>query len=679
LRKSGIIVFLLVIILGGIHAEVSLPIVDSLERLVEVSEDEETLVKAYSQLCWIQRSRDTESATQYGNKALQLINDNENFLKYKPQILNYLGVVNRNKGDYNYAMNYYLEALDIATKLGDNIQIAYSNNNLGGVYTLKGDYLNAISYLQKALDYFTRENDFAGMGYVCVNLRNLHRHMDEYKVALDYFNQAIEYKKNVQDTIGIAISMNLKAIVLFKSGEFSKAQKIYQQLQPIYIHNRDQKGLSFIKYYLGLIALKKKNYHQAVEYFENAEQINTSVGNKKGVGAALINKALALAYLGDFKNALNTIESGSIIANEIGDLEVQRDAYKNYSDIYYLMNDYKRAYIYLQKYQETFQKYNDQLTKDRIASLRVKNELDKKKDRTKYLEKRNALLEDNVKLDKEKIKYQRYFLILLVVAIIFIVIPFFVLIRKNIKKHDFNEELQQKNKELIEANQTREKFLSIIGHDLKNPFNSVLGLASLLVEEWDALPNTEKKTIVYEIHNSGNNIYELMDNLLLWAKNQSKTIKLHQQQFDINEYIIEVYEIFRSQANFKNIKIDLNIGQNNMVYADPNMISTVIRNLMSNALKFTRKEGLIQIELKNKDTEIEFAISDNGKGIPPEDLKRILDEQDAYSTKGTTNETGTGLGLLVVQDFVRKNNGLFWVESVVDSGSTFRFTLPKYK
>ena len=221
--------------------------------------------------------------------------------------------------------------------------------------------------------------------------------------------------------------------------------------------------------------------------------------------------------------------------------------------------------------------------------------------------------------------------------------------------------------------------MSIIGHDLKNPFNSVLGLTSLLVDEWESIADEEKKYIINEVHGTGNTLYELLDNLLLWAKNQSNSIQQRMEIFDINEYIINVYELFRNQASFKEIEIKLLIGKENMVYADPNMISTVLRNLMSNAIKFTRKGGTVQLGVTRRSEELEIDISDNGKGILPEDLQRILDEKDSYSTKGTNNETGTGLGLLLVRDFVKQNNGVFWVKSRIGVGSRFYFTLPYKK
>ncbi len=170
-----------------------------------------------------------------------------------------------------------------------------------------------------------------------------------------------------------------------------------------------------------------------------------------------------------------------------------------------------------------------------------------------------------------------------------------------------------------------------------------------------------------------------MDNLLLWAKNQSNSIKIYKEEFDVNEHIIDVYELFRNQASFKEIKIILNIGDENMVYADTNMINTVIRNLMSNAIKFTRKGGKVEVDIKHTANELEFNVSDNGKGILPEDLKRILDDKSTHTTKGTANETGTGLGLLLVKEFIRQNNGVFWVDSKPGVGSRFCFTLPRSK
>lgn len=137
-----------------------------------------------------------------------------------------------------------------------------------------------------------------------------------------------------------------------------------------------------------------------------------------------------------------------------------------------------------------------------------------------------------------------------------------------------------------------------------------------------------------------------------------------------------MYDIFRNQANFKRINVRLEISETNEVFADPNMIATVIRNLLSNSLKFTREGGQIVISTKRKNDTVEFSISDNGMGILPDDLKRIFENKDRHTTKGTARETGSGLGLLLSKDFIQRSNGLIWVESKPGEGSLFTFALP---
>jgi signal transduction histidine kinase len=509
-----------------------------------------------------------------------------------------------------------------------------------------------------------------------VNLGNLYRYTGEVDEGIRCLNQALVYKEIINDTIGIAITRNIIAIALFNKGEYAKAHDVYVDLQVLYLKNKDIKGLSVVKNYLGLIETMEGNFQQAIKFFKESISINEEIENKTGIAVAKVNIAIPYFKLGNKTKALKELDNGSSLAREIGDLEVIKNSYKNYAEIYYGLGNYKLAYEYKVKYQETQEKHIDNLTRERISSLRINTELEKKKNENEYLETRTKLLEENVVLAEEKVTLQRYFVTSLAIIILLILIPLFVLIRKNKNKLDRNEELVTKNIQLQEANKTRERFLSIIGHDLKNPFNSVLGLTGLLIDEWDALPDSEKLYILNEIHSSSNSIYELMDNLLLWAKNQSGTIKVHAERFNINDSIIEAYEIFRNQATYKEIEIKLNIGSNNHISADPQMINTILRNLFSNALKFTKKNGKILVDLQRLASEIKVSITDNGKGIPPDDLKKILDGRDSFSTKGTADESGTGLGLLVVRDFVKHNKGVFWVESTEGVGSSFCFTLP---
>ncbi len=260
---------------------------------------------------------------------------------------------------------------------------------------------------------------------------------------------------------------------------------------------------------------------------------------------------------------------------------------------------------------------------------------------------------------------------------ILIISLFLFLYFKKVKEDEAaNKLLSDQNAKLKDANTTKEKFLSIIGHDLKNPFNSVLGLSNLIIDQWDSLDNEERFQITNEINSSSQSIYELLDNLLIWSRTQTSNTKRIPEYFDLNEIIQQIYELFRNQATFKNINVRLEITGAKRVFADPNMIGTVIRNLFSNSLKFTQEGGQIVIRTQNKGDMVEFSISDNGKGILPDDLKRIFEDKGHHTTKGTSNETGSGLGLLLAKDFIQRNKGLIWVESKPGKGSLFTFTLP---
>jgi len=658
------------------QSEKTTPYVDSLEKVATHSVDTYTLIKTNALLCWLQRNRNPADAINYGNKALNLINQNPRYDSIRPEILNYLGVVNRNKGDYSAAMTYYFDALEAAEKDKNLIQIAYSNNNLGGLFTLKGDYNNAIKYMEKALLTFNLLRDYRGMGYVNINLGNLYRQNYEYETAIKYFDDAIELKKQVNDSVGITTALNLKALSQFENNNSEAAKKIYTQLQGLYEHNQDLRGLSMVKIYLGKIALEKKDYHSALKHFKNAYNYTKEVDFLQGQSITQTYIGFVYYHLGDREKAFDYLYNGLRIAKEIGDTESLITAYKHLAEVFKGIQDFKQAYNYQTLYNEEFQLKYDHEIRERLNALRINNELDKSDEVNRILADKNAEQSANIVHLNKMIWVYRIAMLIMIVLLVLFVYRIVLLYRRNKNKLNDNEELKKANFELQEANSLRERFLSIIGHDLKNPFNSVLGLTSLLVEEWESIPDSEKKYIINEVNGTGNTLYELMDNLLLWAKNQNEAIKIYKEVFDLNETIVDVYELFRNQASFKEIKLQMEIGETNMVLADPNMINTVVRNLVSNAIKFTRKGGKILIEVKELPDEVEFCITDNGKGILPDDLKRILDDKTSHSTKGTANETGTGLGLLLVKDFIKQNKGIFWVDSKPGVGSQFCFKLP---
>jgi PAS domain S-box-containing protein len=238
------------------------------------------------------------------------------------------------------------------------------------------------------------------------------------------------------------------------------------------------------------------------------------------------------------------------------------------------------------------------------------------------------------------------------------------------------QEIKLKNDELIKANVDKDRFMSILAHDLKSPFSGLLGLAHLLnqnIQEYDMEKSQKYAGLIFKTAES---IFNLLEDLLLWARSQSGKIPFKPQVFNFKDISVNVVESLMIIANNKNISVSFGKLYDFNVYADVDMLKTVLRNLVSNALKFTGKGGNIVIEMIQTDTLVTISVNDSGIGIPPETINKLFDTAKPHSTTGTENESGTGLGLLICREFVEKHGGTIWVESIVGKGSSFKFTLP---
>jgi len=236
--------------------------------------------------------------------------------------------------------------------------------------------------------------------------------------------------------------------------------------------------------------------------------------------------------------------------------------------------------------------------------------------------------------------------------------------------------LKKSEQQLRIANATKDKFFSIIAHDLKNPFNSIIGFSKLLLGELHNSTNTKISEFAHAIHASGKNAYRLLENLLEWSRAQTGAIKYDPQVFFIDQLIGDTITLCSHHAEAKKICIDLQIPNLLEAYADKNMIHTVVRNLLTNAIKFTNPQGQITITgAKNKDT-ISITILDNGIGMSPKILQGLFNTDEKSSMPGTENELGTGLGLILCKEFIEKHGGTIEVQSEPGRGSKFWFTLP---
>ncbi len=240
-----------------------------------------------------------------------------------------------------------------------------------------------------------------------------------------------------------------------------------------------------------------------------------------------------------------------------------------------------------------------------------------------------------------------------------------------------NEKLFESEKKLIELNLNKDKFFSIIAHDLRSPFNSLLGLSEFLTNELDEFSEEDVRTFAESIHKSAKQVYALLENLLQWARIQSGRIEIQPSKLNLFDIANDVLDIFISNALKKNINLVNKLNKNIYVFADQNIITSVLQNLISNAIKFTSK-GEIKISSTEIDDQVTLEVEDSGIGMDRDAVKKLFRIDVAYTTPGTENEKGTGLGLILSKELIEKSGGKIEVESEKGKGSIFRLKLPKF-
>jgi PAS domain S-box-containing protein len=231
--------------------------------------------------------------------------------------------------------------------------------------------------------------------------------------------------------------------------------------------------------------------------------------------------------------------------------------------------------------------------------------------------------------------------------------------------------------ELRSLNSDKDRFITILAHDLKSPFNALLGLSELLSKNIRKYSIDKAENLANHINKTAENSYNLLDNLLLWVRSQSGKLPYQPEKFAFTEICDSTIEMIKPHAIEKNINIKFFAAEEITVFGDVEMFKTIIRNLISNAIKFTNLGGRINVYAEQNTSEVTITISDNGIGIDTEAAKNLFDFSQYHSTKGTANEKGTGLGLFICKDFIEKHGGKIWVESILNHGSDFKFTIPK--
>ena len=581
-------------------------------------------------------------AKEYYDRALEIFNKNQNFDGIANTLRNIAKILS-DWGEYDEALNYNQEALKFWEEIGNETGIANSYNNIGIIYQELGNYDRAFDYFHKSLDIFKKLNKTDDIVNLTLHIGDVYLQRAQYDKALEYYFNA--------DLIGKQINnKKLKSITLSNIGE---------------------------AYNL------KGDYIKALDYQKKALKLKEEIGDKKRLTITYTELGIIYKNVEDYDKALDYLNKGIALATEINFKYQLIKCYLNLSEVYTGLGSHKKALEYYKMYIEAKDKLYSEESKQTIAELQAKYQVERK-------DKDNERLKHTEQLNTAQIRNQQ----LIIGFVLFILLGLFIMMvifhsryqqnqRLNVQLSLKNKEIedqqmyvQKLNNELKDANVTKDKFFSIVAHDLKSPFNSLLVLTSLLIEDYDTFTEDERKKFIAQIKASSENTFALLQNLLDWASAQMGKTMLVQEKIDISKISEETLLLLMPIARNKKISIKSDIPLNTIAYADKNMVSTVFLNLVTNAIKFTPHNGQVNIRSIVENNHVEVEVSDSGVGISPDTLNKLFRIDQKIQTAGTDKEKGTGLGLILCKEFIEKNNGKIWVKSIEGKGSQFYFSLP---
>lgn len=658
--------------------------IDSLENALDKANLKEKSI-ILNQLSSLYQNIDIHKSVEYDLQNLELSRKQKNQFG-ESSALNNLAIDYYFLGEYTTALDYLEESLKIRELLKDTVQIVKTLNNLGVISQVSGNYDKALEFLQRSLEFKMVLGDTLSIAKTLNNVGVIYMDATQYEEAEDFLSKALEYYKNLGDTLGIASALNNLGQVYGYENKLNDALDYYQQSLELKRKIDDRRGIGNTLNNLGLIYIKKKDNEKAIAYFREALQIKNEIGDKMGLSSTLNNLAKLYRETKDYSLSKEYYDQSLQIAKENNLMGMMQ---RNYEGLFLLAeaasNSNEALYYHklLSKIKDTIftQNLNEQL-----ADLKVKYETEKTGRENKILRQNNDIQELEISLYREQqIRLIiAIFLIVVLSAGIILYLRYRTNIRLNEKLRLLNLKLESRVKErtaeLEQANATKDRLYSIIAHDLKNPFNALLGFTDILDQDFDELDNDRKKELIGYLKDLSENTYKLVENLLAWTSSQTGRIKITPTALDIDDVIKQELNISLFHAKRKNIQIQYESGATKKVIADEDTVKTIFRNLLSNAIKFTPDSGDILIctnIVLNKGIEkLVISIIDSGIGIAEEEVESIFENSRNKKTSGTDNEPGTGLGLMICKEFTHLNHGEIWVESKKGTGSTFSFSLP---
>ena len=571
------------------------------------------------------------------------------------------------------AFKYAKQALYHAVKVNDKERISMAYANLGIAYEVKSDYHHALQNLYKALEISEKLDDIKALIRIYNNIGLIYIDLKNYKQGLVFYNKALELSYKNKKERNISHLLNNIGDIYLQKNEYKKALNYFYKALIINKKINAINGIGINLTNIGICYINIKNYEKGIEMiyksisnYGNSSNLYNTYNNYE-LGRAYYLMSQDKKYINDKNSYLD--KSTSLFEEVLKDF-TKYNSLKDIQDTHFYLSKChknKRNFEIALNHFEIYSTIKDSIySKDnekKMANLEFQREIDLK---DQQIEIQNL----SIKSETRKV----YLLIVVSIAVATLLGLFLFLYIYNRKN---NQILKEKNALISSINNQKDKFYSIIAHDLKGPFNGFLGLTELMADDIDNMSNTEIKFAASNMRSSAKNLFNLLENLLEWSRMEQNLIPFNPKEYQLESFVLDSIVTLRDNVIKKEISINTKIPSSLAIFADKNMFQAIIRNVVLNAIKFTPKKGTIDIQARQKNSNIIITVKDTGIGMCQKTINDLFKIDIKNNRVGTDNEPSTGLGLVLCKEFIEKHDGEIWAESEEGNGSTFYISFPK--
>ncbi len=671
------IIFCFLLLFDSIQSQTQ---VDSLIGLLNKSEGK-TKIKLLVRIGYFLSSENPSEAVKFLDEAIQLSDQTNNRWNKADALFN-KGVALWHLGEISQSDKYYEDAIKIYDEFKDSLSMIKVFNSQAINHQMKGNVDLAFETFLHSLDYAKKMGDKTTVFNTLLNIGIMYDNNSNYDKCLYYYYEALKYSDNA-DRSSVALLQSYIAEVYLTLKNNEKAEEYLKYAVENSKLSNDTNSLIWAYSSLGKIELDKKNFAKAENYFKESLSLSRKIDFKLEIIHALTDLGKFYNSINNFSQAEKNLNEALQLGNEINSLSDLNLIYGELSSLYYKKQEFKKAYEYHEKYKL----YSDSLyvlsNNEKLLELQTKQELRQK-------ERETDLLMNENELQKKIISSQKLIAIVISLLAIVSIIFIWVLLRnrnkilksknllqiKNEEIENNRIEISEKNKVLAGLNATKDKFFSIIAHDLRNPIAAFVNISELLELDYDRMSDKDKKEIISQMNSSSKNLIMLLENLLTWARLSNNKIDVYPENLLMKDVLESAIHPYSQSAQNKKIKINVDVPEKLTIDTDKFILQTIVGNLVNNAIKFSIQHSDINVSLTNSDSNYKLVVKDHGIGIEESQLRNIFLLGKVSTSRGTLGEGGTGLGLVLVKELVEKLNWKIEVKSKVNSGSEFVVIIP---